>query len=286
MKRTACDGAAAALAVMLAGCNGEPARTPAGVVDVPPTSATASSNATPAGPESASPPVDAGAQAVAVATSVPHAAWPAGCEGDHLDGWTAGNRCMCSDQGAAIGVTIPSVDCPAVPPDASTLAVSLSSVGTVRSGQDLEVRIVVTNRSAAPVVFRVARTGMTALTAQEFGLKAVDPQGKNVPEDAGTCGGFNGTSGPVTSSAGVTLPPGGDVTWRTTWRARVHLKSGGVTTRLAQPGKWGDTTTSPCHESDAPLAPGVYTLTAHAPVLPASFASQLGSASASVTVTQ
>jgi hypothetical protein len=195
---------------------------------------------------------------------------------------------MCSDQGAAIGVSIPSVDCPAVPPGASALAVGLWSVGAVRSGQDLQVRIVVTNRSAAPVVFRVARTGTAALNAQDFDLVAVDPQGKNVPEDAGTCdfGGLNGRSGPVTSSAGVTLPPGGDVTWRVTWRARVHLKSGGVATRLAQPSKWGETTTSPCHESDAPLTPGVYTLTARAPVLPAPFASQHGSASASVTVTQ
>ena len=166
-----------------------------------------------------------GAQAAAAATSVPHAAWPASCEGDHLDGWTAGNRCVCSDQGAAIGVTIPSVDCPAVSPEASALAVSLSSAGTVRSGQELEVRISVTNRSAASVMFRVALGGTTALPATELGLQAVDPQGKNVPEDAGTCGGFNGGSGPVTRSAGVTLPPGGDVTWRTTWRARVAAGS-------------------------------------------------------------
>jgi hypothetical protein len=286
MKRTACDGAAAALAVMLAGCNGEPARTPAGVVDVPPPSATASSNASPAGPESASPPVDAGAQAAAVATSVPRAAWPASCEGDHVDGWTAGNRCMCSDQGAAIGVSLPSVDCPAAPPGPSALTVSLSTVGSVRSGQDLAVQIVVTNRGAAPVVFRVARTGATDLAAVNFGLLAVDPQGKNVPEDAGTCGGFGRRSDPVTSSAGVTLPPGGDVTWRVTWRARVHVKSGGVETRLAQPSKWGETSESPCHESDVPLAPGIYRLQAHAPVIPGSFASQLGTASATVTVTQ
>jgi hypothetical protein len=219
--------------------------------------------------------------------SPPRKPWPDECEGAHLDGFRAGSgRCLCSDQGMGIGIGTPSVDCPKTAPDGAALKVTLVAPARVRPGADVEVQVVLTNTGSAPAVFRVERFGNGIRDSRErFGFAAFDPRGAPVPADAGRCdvGGMMGGSGGTPSSAGVTLPPGGDVTWRFAWRTLVHTKTGGEV--KAVPGQRGMWSQSPCHEADVPLAQGTYTLHARAPVLPEALATQLGTARATIEVT-
>jgi hypothetical protein len=232
------------------------------------------------------------ASAVAVASlpppaSPPRKPWPDECEGAHLDGFRAGSgRCMCSDQGMGIGMSIPSVDCPKTAPDGAALKVTLVAAARVSPGAEVDVQVVLTNTGSAPAVFRVERFGNGIRDSRaRFGFAALDPHSVPVPADASRCDvlGMMGGSGGTPSSAGVALPPGGDVTWRFSWRALVHTKTGGEV--KAVPGQRGTWSQSPCHEADVPLAPGTYTLQAHAPVLPEAFATQLGTARTTIEVT-
>lgn len=251
---------------MALACGSPATSTPAPVLALP--AATSSTVAIAPPPPAPSTP----ASATPPPASPPHDPWPAECEGPHLDGFGAGRgRCMCSDQGMTIGLGIPSVDCPKTAPDGAALKVTLVAPARVRPGAEVDVQVVLTNAGSAPAVFRVERFGNgIADPRARFGFAALDPRGAPVPADAGSCGlgGLMGASGTAPSSAGVTLPPGGDVTWRFSWRARVHTKTG-----------------PPCREADVPLAPGTYTLQAHAPVLPEAFAAQLGAARATIEVT-
>jgi hypothetical protein len=193
---------------------------------------------------------------------------------------------MCSDQGMTIGMSIPSVDCPKTAPEGAALKVTLVAPARVRPGAEVELQVVLTNTGSAPAVFRVERVGNgIADVRARFGFAALDPHGVPVPADAGRCDplGLRGSSGGTPSSAGVTLPPGADVTWRFAWRTVVHTKTGGEF--KAVPGQPGTTSQSPCHEADVPLVPGTYTVQAHAPVLPEAFAAQLGTARTTIEVT-